>query len=312
MTRRFDPRDMVDEADASKIGFYAKVAGTVVLGLFTLMLVFGSFAQIDAGEVGVLTTFGKVEGNLLQPGFNFKVPFAQSVTEYEIRNQRSDVEAAAASRDLQEVNAKIAIIYHPAVGDVFTLHNETGVGYASRVVAPAVQEAFKATTAQYTANELITKREEVKIKARDLLADRLDRFHIKLEDINIVNFDFSKDFTTAIEQANVARQQVITAEQTLARQRVEAQLRVAQAEADANANIAQANGQATAKKTQAEADAFAIRAVAQATADGYTAQVRAFGSPAEFVEYTRAKAWNGSVPTTVMGEGNAFLFGLNR
>lgn len=288
------------------------VAVFAVAAFFALSMVFGSFAQIDAGEVGVLTTWGKVEPNLLQPGFNFKMPFAQAVTEYEIRNQRSDVEAAAASRDLQEVNAKIAIIYHPSVDEVFKLHNETGIGYAQRVVAPAVQEAFKATTAQYTANELITKREEVKIKARDLLADRLERFHIKLEDINIVNFEFSKDFTTAIEQANVARQQVITAEQTLAKQRVEAQLRVAQAEADAAANIAQASGQATAKRTQAEADAFSIRAVAQATADGYTAQVRAFGSADNFVEYTRAKAWNGSVPSTVMGEGNSFLFGLNR
>lgn len=298
--------------ESSQLRFYAKIGVSAVAVVFALMFVFGSFAQVDAGHVGILTTFGRVEDRVLTPGFNFKMPFAQSVYDYDVRVQVDRAKAAAASRDLQDVAAEVALNFHLNQGEVFTLHNQIGPEFKARIIDPAIQEAFKATTAQYTASELVTQREAVKIKARDLLTERLGKYHIVVDDLNIVNFDFSKDFNAAIEQANVARQQVITAEQTLAKQKVEAQLRVAQAEADANANIAQANGQATAKKTQAEADAFSIRAVAQATADGYTAQVRAFGSPAEFVEYTRAKAWNGTVPSTVMGEGNAFLFGLNR
>jgi regulator of protease activity HflC (stomatin/prohibitin superfamily) len=286
--------------------------GLLIAVLFVLNIVFGSIAQIEAGHVGILTTFGKVEPAMLTPGMNFKNPFSQSVYDYDVRVQVDRTDAAAASRDLQDVSAKIALNFHLNPAEVFTLHNTIGPQFKDRIIDPAIQEAFKATTAQYTASELVTKREEVKIKARELLRDRLSTYHVIVDDLNITNFDFSKDFNAAIEAANVARQQVITAEQTLAKQKVEAQLRVAQAEADATAAVAQATGAATATKARADAEAFAIRAVAQAQADGYTAQVRAFGTPAAFVDYTRAKAWNGSVPSTVMGEGNAFLFGLNR
>jgi len=290
-----------------------KVFGSVGVLVFGLLMVvlFGPVVQVDAGHVGVKTTWGAVSRDVLHPGISFKTPFAEAVTTYDVRNQRADVDAAAASKDLQEVNAKIALIFHPIEGEVMDLHNQTGPEYATRVVAPAIQEAFKATTAQYTANELITKREEVKIKARDLLTERLARFHIRVEDLNIVNFDFSKDFNAAIEAANVARQQVVTAEQTLERQRVEAQLRVAQAEADANAAKAAADGAAYARLTNAKAEAESIRAIAQANADGFSAQVRAFGSAGLFVDYTKAKAWNGSVPSTVLsGDSGGFLIDL--
>jgi regulator of protease activity HflC (stomatin/prohibitin superfamily) len=288
------------------------IAGFVVAGLFVLMLVFGSMAQINAGHVGILTTFGKVEDRVLTPGFNFKMPFAQSVYDYDVRVQVDRAKAAAASRDLQDVAAEVALNFHLNPGEVFTLHNQIGPEFKARIIDPAIQEAFKATTAQYTASELITQREAVKIKARDLLMERLGKYHIIVDDLNIVNFDFSKDFNAAIEQANVARQQVITAEQTLNKQKVEAQLRVAQAEADASANIAQATGQATAKKTQADADAYVTLTTAKAQAEAFTLQVRAFGSADTYVSYVQASKWKGEVPTTVLGQGSNFLLGIPR
>jgi regulator of protease activity HflC (stomatin/prohibitin superfamily) len=305
-------RDLVDDAVPSSLKLGCGIAAFIAVALFALTIVFGSFAQVDAGHVGILTTFGRVEANVLTPGFNFKIPYAQSVYDYDVRVQVDRSKAAAASRDLQDVAAEVALNFHLKPGEVFTLHSEIGPEFKGRIIDPAIQEAFKATTAQYTASELVTQREAVKIKARDLLTERLAKYHIVVDDLNIVNFDFSKDFNAAIEAANVARQQVITAEQTLAKQKVEAQLRVAQAEADATAAVAQATGAATATRTRAEAEAFSIRATTEAVAQGYRAQVSALGGATNFVEYTRAKAWNGTVPTTVMGEGNAFLFGLNR
>lgn len=277
------------------------IAGFVVAALFALMIIFGSFAQIDAGHVGILTTFGKVEDRVLTPGFNFKMPFAQGVYDYDVRVQVDRAKAAAASRDLQDVAAEVALNFHLNPGEVFTLHNQIGPDFKARIIDPAIQEAFKATTAQYTASELVTQREAVKIKARDLLTERLLKYHIVVDDLNITNFDFSNAFNAAIDVANVARQQVITAQATLDRQKVEAQLRVTQAEADA-----------TATKTRADAEAYAILANAKAQAEAYRQQVNAFGSPTNYIEYTRASKWNGSVPSTVMGENNSLLFGINR
>lgn len=283
--------------DPIKLG--AVIGGGFVGLIFVLTLVFGSFAQIDAGHVGILTTFGKVEQNILTPGFNFKTPYVQSVYDYDVRVQIDKSHAAAASRDLQDVSADVSLNFHPKPSEVFQLHNEIGPDYKVRIIDPAIQEAFKATTAQYTASELVTKREEVKIKARDLLTERLVKYHLLVDDLNITNFDFSKDFNAAIEAANVARQQVITAQQTLEKQKVEAQLQVAQAEAAASAT-----------KTRADAEAYAILANAKAQAEAYRQQVNAFGSPENYIDYTRASKWNGAVPTMVLGSGSNFLFGI--
>lgn len=285
--------------DPNPLTLGCALAAFVAFVLFVLITVFQSFAQVDAGHVGILTTFGKVEPNVLSPGFNFKTPFVQAVYDYDVRVQIDRSKPAAASRDLQDVSAEIALNFHPKPGEVFALHNEIGPEYKGRIIEPAIAEAFKATTAQYTVTELITQREAVKVKARDLISERLLKYHIIVDDLNITNFDFSADFNKAIEAANTARQQVITAQQTLEKQKVEAQLQVAQAEAAA-----------TATKTRADAEAYAILANAKAQAEAYRQQVGAFGSPENYIEYTRASKWNGAVPSTVLGSGSNFLFGI--
>lgn len=253
------------------------VAGRGVAAVFSLsalgLLITGAFAPVDAGHVGILTTWGHLEPAVLNSGLNFKWPIAQSVTMYSVRVQVDNAKAAAASKDLQDVSAVIAINYHPDPARVFDIHSTIGPDFKARVIDPAVQEAFKATTAQYTANELVTRREEVKVKARDLLRERLSAYHIIVDELNIVAFEFSKEFIAAIEAANVARQQVITAQQTLERQKIEAQQQIVQAEAYANAAI-----------TRARADAEANKLVADSLTE-------------RLIELRTVERWNGQLPS---------------
>ena len=255
------------------------VRGTLpVIGLIVLVLVVtGAFAPVEAGHVGVLTTWGRAEPSVLGPGLNIKWPIAQSVTDYSIRVQVDNAEAAAASKDLQDVSAVIAVNYHPDPAGLLNIHHTIGPEFKVRVVDPAVQEAFKATTAQYTANELVTKREEVKVKARDLLRERLSAYRIVVDELNIVAFEFSKEFIAAIEAANVARQQVITAQQTLERQKIEAQQQIVQAEAYANAAI-----------TRARADAEANRLIAESVTE-------------RLISLRTVEKWNGELPSVSGG-----------
>lgn len=287
----------MEDTQGFKIG--CGVAAFVGAIIFVFMFVFGSFAQIDAGHVGVLTTWGKVEPNVLQPGFNFKTPFAQAVYDYDVRVQAEKVKAAAATRDLQDASTEVTLNYNPDPAHIFDLHNTIGPDFKARVVDPNIQEVIKASTAQYTASELITKREEVRLLIRNTLTERLKPFYIVVREVNITNFDFSKAFNDAIDAANVARQQVITAQNTLDRQKVEAQLQITQAEA-----------QATAKKAQADADAYVTLTNAKAQAEAYRLQVAAFGDSATYVQYVQASRWNGAVPSTVLGSGSNFLFNL--
>jgi regulator of protease activity HflC (stomatin/prohibitin superfamily) len=114
-----------------------------------------------------------------------------------------------------------------------------------------VQEAFKQTTAEYTAEELITKRELVKGQARDRLAERLRRYNIIVDDFTIINFDFaSQEFKNVVEAKQVAAQEVLKAEQEKQLQAVRNAQAIEKANADKMVAITQAQGQAEAQKLQ--------------------------------------------------------------
>lgn len=274
--------------------------GCAVLGLVAvLVILIGTLATVDAGHVGVVTQGGATTGTILKPGWNFKMPLLQGIEHFDLRTVRGDTEASAATKDLQDVQAKIAINYRLDGSVVVNVYNTLGKDYANRVLSPAIQEAFKATTANFTAGELITRREEVKVKARELLKDRMERFGIIIEEINIVDLDFSPTFNAAIEAANTQRQRVIEAEQKLRQVEVEAQQQVAQAKAAAEATRARADAEAYQTLTKAKAEAEAQRLQVQALSPLY-------------VEYIRWTKWNGAFPTTVLSNDGNILYGINR
>jgi prohibitin 2 len=227
-------------------------AGATIAVLVLLALVAsGSVATVSTGHIGIVTSFGAATDRLLQPGLNFKMPFTEGVEEFSIQTQKEEADAAAASKDLQAVNARIAVNYRLDPQRVQEVFRSIGREYRTVVVDPQVQEVFKATTAEYTAEELITKREEVKSKARTRLAERLKRYNIIVDDFTIINFDFSsQEFKNAIEAKQVAAQEVLKAEQEKQLQSVRNQQSIEKAEADKRVAITQAEGQSEAQKLQ--------------------------------------------------------------
>ena len=208
---------------------------TPVVILIAIILLLNTVVLINAGHVGVLTRFGAVTGANFEQGLHFKVPFIEGIHVFDIRVQKEQVGAAAASKDLQEVKSTIALNYHLDSSRASDVYRDIGTQYKERIIDPAVQEAFKFTTAQFTAEELITQREAVKSKARDFLKERLAEFDILVDELNIVNFDFSPEFNAAIEQKQVAQQNVEKAKQDLRRIEIEAQQKIAEAQGQARA-----------------------------------------------------------------------------
>lgn len=181
----------------------------LIIGLLTLITVFGSFGTVQAGNVGVLTQFGKVM-NTYSPGFYIKIPWGvQHMIQIDTRVQKDDVKAEAGSKDLQTVNTDIVVNYHifpSKAGEIYqTIGDNKSV--KDNIVAPAVSEVVKASVALKTAEEILTKRTELKADIDKKLSERLAGYNIILNDVSIVNVDFSKEFNMAIEAKQVAEQQ---------------------------------------------------------------------------------------------------------
>jgi regulator of protease activity HflC (stomatin/prohibitin superfamily) len=207
------------------------VGGGVVL----LILLFSSVGTIGAGERGVLLQFGAVKDKVFDEGLYFKIPFVQSVVKMDVKIKKDEVPASASSKDLQVVTSSIALNYHLAPEAVNKIWQEVGKDYNQRIIAPSIQEAVKATTAKFTAEELIIKREEVKEQIKENLSDRLSENHIIVDELNITSFDFSEAFNAAIEAKVTAEQLKLKAERDLERIRIEADQKIAEAVGKAQA-----------------------------------------------------------------------------
>lgn len=254
----------------------SKVLGHIMVGLVGLIVLFGSFRIVGAGERGVRLTFGQVSDEVLTEGLNFKLPLVQSIKVLDVKIQKEEVTAGAASKDLQNVSAVIALNYHLEAEKVNKLWQSVGSDYKIRIIDPAIQEAIKAVTARYTAEELITKRPQVKDDAKVALTERLAKEFILVDELSIVNFDFSGSFNQAIEAKVTAEQNALAAKNKLEQVKYEAEQRI----------------------SQARGEAEAIRIQAQA--------IQNQGGEA-YVNLKAIEKWNGTLPTYMMGNSVPFV-----
>lgn len=203
-----------------------------VIVIFIVFNLFNFFTIIEPGERGILLRFGEIQ-TIFEPGLHFKIPFVDRVVKMDILTQKSQVEANAASKDLQAIHTIVALNYHADPASVDKLYSEIGLSYEERVIDPAIQESVKAATAEFTAEELITKRPVVKEKIRQELTSRLTGNHIDIDEFSIVDFSFTEEFDRAIEAKQTAVQQALKAENDLKRIQIEAQQKIEAAKADA-------------------------------------------------------------------------------
>lgn len=219
-----------------------RIAVSVVMMLVLLFvavnLLFGSWFTVDAGERVVVLRLGAVN-RVAEPGLNFKIPFMESRRVIDVRVTKHTTNSEAASKDLQIVHTEIALNYSPEIGQVGALYETVGMDYEVRIIEPAINEVFKEVTAKYTAEELVTKRNEVSHGITEALRSKLAPYWLTVAGINITDFDFSEEFNKAIEAKVTAEQRALKAARDLDRVKLEADQAVATAEGQARALRAQ-------------------------------------------------------------------------
>jgi regulator of protease activity HflC (stomatin/prohibitin superfamily) len=239
---------------------------------------------VEPGTVGVVTHFGAVQDEVLPEGLHFVVPVQTRVISLSTRVQKMEDEASASSKDLQVVTSRIALNFYLEKAKANVIFQKLGLDYKTNVIHPAIQESVKASTAHYTAEELITRRAEVKNAIFDDVKKRLGRYDIVVTDFSIIDFAFSPEFNKAIEEKQVAEQSALRAKNDLVRIRTEAEQVKVKAEGEAEARIARARAEAEGQRLQRET------------------------LTPELVQLRAIEKWNGEMPQMMAGGDGATPF----
>lgn len=266
-----------------KIPNAVKIIKHIVVLLIALIIIFGSFGTVGAGERGVKTRFNKVVGTV-QPGLYMKLPIMEKVIKMDVKTQTINYDKNGAegdsadtsqlfgaSKDLQDVSIGIMVNYHvdpEKVVDIYTQYNSVA-NYSQNVLEPIVRETVKSISAQYTAEELVTKRAEYSEKVNMALVEKFSGKSAVMEKFNITNFQFSKAFSNAIEAKVTAVQNAEAAKNKLEQVKFEAQQ--------------------TIETAKATAEAQRISAQALAAQGG-----------ADYVQLKAIEKWNGQLPVQMI------------
>lgn len=256
-----------------------KLPKTIVWIVITVILAVIVAAEclviVEAGHTGVVVTLGRVNDNVMQEGLHVKAPFVQQVVKINNRIVKLEVDTEAFSKDLQTVSTTLAINYRVDTEMSYSIYKNIGASYEDVLVVPAVNEVLKAITAKYTAEESVTNRSLISDGLIKGLNEKLNADGLYITDVNIINFDFSEAFITAIEEKQVAQQQLLKAE-------TEKQTAITNAEA--------------------EAEAVRIKAEAQAEAN----KILNSSLTQEVIDYFKIEKWNGELPM-VTGDADPFI-----
>ena len=200
-----------------------------IIGLFLLITLFSSFSTIKSGEVGLKVKFGKIVDSKLDEGFNFKVPYIEKIVKVNIKVQKAEITTESSTKDLQIVNSTIAVNYRVDSRKAPKLYRTVGNTYEETVLQPAIKESIKSAIAKYNAEEITVNRSAVSKDCLEQLQDKVKKYGIVIEDFNLTDFSFTAEYTKAIEEKQVA-------EQNLEKSKLEAEKKIVEAEATNKAN----------------------------------------------------------------------------
>ena len=290
-----------------------KITKFVVLGIVALLVVIlaaDSFATVPVGSTGILLTFGKVEdGKALSEGLHIKLPLVQRIVSMDNRVKKLELNTEAFSKDIQTVSATLAVNYRLQAEKSFAIYKTHGTQYEQNIIVPAAHEVLKSVCAQYTAEELISKRAESSDMMRDELDGKLSGMGITVTDFNIIDFDFSDEFINAVEAKQVA-------EQVKKKAATENETAIAQAEREKQVSIKQSEAEAERVRIEAEAQAQSTLIAAQAQADAVklAADAEAYRMQNEgkyvsdsLIDKILAENWDGKLPNVVGGDVKGIL-----
>lgn len=265
-----------------------KQAIALIVAFLLFGLAYQAFVVIEAGYVGVVKRLGAVKATELSEGFHVIAPFIDTVEEYDVRLSKVTSEATASSKDLQIVQTSIAVQYSmtPALMPLTLQKVGSRVAVERTLIEPSIMESVKAITALYTAEELITKRDEVKTKIQDKITSFLNESTeekglmglLVIANVAITDFDFSAEFNRAIEEKVRAEQEALKA--TNEKDRL----------------VTQAEAKAEEQKLLADAIAYATEVESLARAEAIKREAEALADNPQLIQLRLAEKWNGQLP----------------
>ena len=284
-------------------------AAVMLLGSVGLTL-FSSYHQIPAGQVAVVSEFGKIVGQIGE-GPQFISPWREA-TRVDIKVQRASFSngagglgaIAAASAETQNVFFNVTLNWQVSPDAVQGLMRTVGPDFFSVLVPTRVRQFFKAEIVKFNAVDATRLREEIRVAVSAALAQDLEDFSITVVALQIDDISYETAFEQSIEAKQVASQDALRAQEVVAQREAEALQAEASARGEAAAQIARAQGARESRILEAEAEAQSL--ILEGTAKAQANREIAASLTPALIQFEALKQLDG-VQIALIPSGSNFL-----
>lgn len=204
--------------------------GVIVLAAFVLILVFASIAQIDAGNVGVLTLFGKVQDKTLDAGIHFANPFSIK-HQLSVRTTELKETASVPSSEGLMMGLEASLLFRLNPDKAAEVYSTLSENYLGRIVEPTFRSAIREITASHSANALYSgQRDQVSREILDHMVKELGDRGIIIEKVLLRDIQLPSTLRAAIEAKQQAEQESLAMSFRLQKEKQEAERKRIEAE----------------------------------------------------------------------------------
>lgn len=280
------------DSDSRKVKPFAVVIDAI-LAVAVVSAFMGSVYTVDEGHIGIVKRFSEAKTQV-SPGLHFKVPFVDSVEPIEVRTRKNEEKMSSSTKEQMPVTVHVSVNWTVNRDSALDLFKQYGglTQFEQRILDPRFRSATKDVIPQYEAEQLIQDRASAIQGIERSLIEEMKEFPVIVDNIQIENIELPKKYLTSIETKQTEKNLAAAEQHKLERQRLEALREV---------NTADAKAQGIIKVAEAEANA--IRLKGQAEAEAIEAKAKALRDNPLIVSLTEAQAWDGKLPSTMMGEG---------
>ena len=243
-------------------------------------------ATVPEGYVGIVLHMGKAKDEVLSPGFYILGPINHLV-KMDCRWQKYSLQTSAFSKDIQQVDVQASFSYALAKDGALRMYKNVGVDYPDKIMMPRFLDALKATFAKFSADELISGREQIAYEVSETLERQLAIYDLSVKEVAIEDIDFTDSFTNAIEAKQVATQKKLQTETEQEQQTI-----IAKAEAERKKIEAETAAEQIRIKAEAEAEAVRIKADAEA----YRLEMESKHITQQTLDKQKIEKWDGKLP----------------
>jgi regulator of protease activity HflC (stomatin/prohibitin superfamily) len=268
-----------------------KLGGVGLFGLIGIIMLFMSWEDVDPGSEGfAYRPYGggvDVNSNYSE-GTYFVAPWNDIIT-YNIRQQSRNYESQVMDKNGTEIGLVVGVNYHAEKGKTPKLHLKHGTGYAESFIDKKVKGAIKDVIGRYTYIEIYsTKREAIEMEIEEILSKDFEGNYVALDFVEIADVNLPKNIAAEITVKETQKQKNKTSE-----------LKKIEEKNLADAKIETARGDSAKLMINSNAEAEAIK----------IKQTQLRQSP-QYIEYMKAKKWDGKMPSVVSGNGGGLIIDL--